>query len=851
MIFTLPLPGPIQQYFPVAIVQNTQWFAFYAFAGLLMIPWLFCVYRLVTKYVGRRKRVRFLLKEHSAPKMVIVMPCYNEKPAVLMATVDSIVGCDYLASCMHIFLSFDGDAATDDYFHLLESLGVPLNTVFMKNASYPKSIDIMYRQCRITVSRFPHGGKRNCQKLTFKLIDKVYDEYLKRNDNLFILFIDSDCILDKHCIQNFMWEMELKPGLEKGKMLAMTGVITSHARKNTIITLLQDMEYIHGQLFERSVESCAGAVTCLPGALTILRFSAFRVMSKEYFAERADNMEDLFDYGKCHLGEDRWLTHLFMVGAQQRYQIQMCTSAFCKTEAVETWKSLLKQRRRWFIGFITNEACMLTDWRLWKRYPLVCLLRLAQNTIRTTALLFVIMVFSVFSTEETIKQLPIGFIAISLGINWALMLYLGWKLRRYKIMLYPLMFLVNPVLNWVYMINGIMTAKKKTWGGPRADAAKADENTTPRQAIEQAELAEDDLNIDVSSFRAAVERKKSVKGEQFKPMPILPEPRVEGRFAAAQRMDDGYYQLPNASGLTLAGPSDLQRPRVPCGHHRDSTDSMTTLDTDMYSPRRIESFLPDEDIKRYYQNQKEIVNQNPPGGQDIQQQMDEHMRHLRGEVYGPAMVGSGKGKESMESFDSLPMLNTRQPELPQSTIRSNSPAPALAGAAAGYLPSQSPRMRPHGYVAPPSRLSNRHVIECSSSSSYFSQPPSGSVGPSGIRSNLGRQSLHRSSEDVTTMPPLEVAETTSGTPFTDPRVSSPAPSSEIEQWPPRSTTPNAPWTPGQTSVTPSEDTPFFGHYAHAEGSATPLAKREAEKEKKKRRRLTKDKWIDKKGGPEL
>lgn len=101
------------------------------------------------------------------------------------------------------------------------------------------------------------------------------------------------------------------------------------------------------------------------------------------------------------------------------------------------------------------------------------------------------------------------------------------------------------------------------------------------------------------------------------------------------------------------------------------------------------------------------------------------------------------------------------------------------------------------------------------------------------------------------MPPLEVAETTSGTPFTDPRVSSPAPSSEIEQWPPRSTTPNAPWTPGQTSVTPSEDTPFFGHYAHAEGSATPLAKREAEKEKKKRRRLTKDKWIDKKGGPEL
>jgi chitin synthase len=188
----------------------------------------------------------------------------------------------------------------------------------------------------------------------------------------------------------------------KHNMLAMTGVITSTTKKNTLITLLQDMEYVHGQLFERTVESGCGAVTCLPGALTILRFSAFRRMSKYYFADKAEQCDDLFDYGKCHLGEDRWLTHLFMIGARERYQIQVSTlsfseddemlltwrqmniGAFCKTEAVQTFKSLLKQRRRWFLGFITNEACMLTDIRLWKRYPLLIIIRLAQNTIRTT-----------------------------------------------------------------------------------------------------------------------------------------------------------------------------------------------------------------------------------------------------------------------------------------------------------------------------------------------------------------------------------------------------------------------------------------------------------------------------------
>ena len=151
------------------------------------------------------------------------------------------------------------------------------------------------------------------------------------------------------------------------------------------------LHQVHGQLFERSVESGCGAVTCLPGALTILRFSAFRRMAKYYFADKAEQCDDLFDFGKCHLGEDRWLTHLFMIGAKQRYQIQMNTGAFCKTEAVQTFKSLLKQRRRWFLGFITNEACMLTDIRLWKRYPLLVLIRLVRTLLGPPLLLVLAM----------------------------------------------------------------------------------------------------------------------------------------------------------------------------------------------------------------------------------------------------------------------------------------------------------------------------------------------------------------------------------------------------------------------------------------------------------------------------
>ncbi|ROW02202.1 hypothetical protein VSDG_02468 [Cytospora chrysosperma] len=562
MIVTLPLPTQIVKLWPEEMVDFLMWFAFWSFAGLLTVPWLFCVYQLVTHQLGRTKRIKQLLDEDSAPKVVIVMPCYQEDPDVLITAINSVVDCDYPPSCIHVFLSFDGDQEDELFLTTIEKLGVPLTL-----ETYPKSIDVAYKDARITVSRFPHGGKRTCQKATYKLIDRVYSEYLKRNDNLFILFIDSDCILDRVCLQNFLYDMEFSPG-NRRNMLAMTGVITSTTKKHSIITLLQDMEYIHGQLFERSVESGCGSVTCLPGALTMLRFSAFRRMAKYYFADKAEHCEDLFDFAKDHLGEDRYLTHLFMIGAKKRYQIQMCTSAFCKTEAVQTYKSLVKQRRRWFLGFITNEACMLTDWRLWRRYPVLVLYRFCQNTIRTTALLFFIMVLALLSTEKSLSDLPVGFIAISLGLNWLMMIYFGAKLRRYKIWLYPVMFVLNPFLNWYYMVYGIFTAGQRTWGGPRADAGAADKNTTVQEAIEHAEQTGDELNIKPETFIPAVMAQKEEtmararstagggggsrsrgrgKGGRDDGLGrqrsvLQPPPQVEGLFAAPQRTEGGIYR---------------------------------------------------------------------------------------------------------------------------------------------------------------------------------------------------------------------------------------------------------------------------------------------------------------------
>ncbi|MCJ1268187.1 hypothetical protein MMC22_008073 [Lobaria immixta] len=739
MVVTLPLPPRVTQYFPQRMVEIMQWFAFWSFAGLLTIPWLICLYQLVVNSLGRTKRIKTTLDETSAPKTVIVMPVYKEEPETLVTAIDSVVDCDYPPSCLHVFLSFDGDQEDELYLKTIEKLGVPLTL-----ESYPKSIDVTYRMARITVSRFPHGGKRHCQKSTFKLIDKIYTEYLKRNDNLFILFIDSDCILDKVCIQNFMYEMELKPG-SKQNMLAMTGIITSTTEKNSLITLLQDMEYIHGQLFERSVESGCGAVTCLPGALTMLRFSAFRKMAKYYFADKAEQCDDLFDYGKCHLGEDRWLTHLFMIGAKERYQIQLCTGAFCKTEAVQTYRSLLKQRRRWFLGFITNEVCMLTDIRLWKRYPLLCVVRFMQNTIRTTALLFFIMVLSIITTSNKVKNLPVGFIAVSLGLNWLLMLYFGAKLRRFKIWLYPIMFIINPFFNWVYMVYGIFTAGQRTWGGPRADAGAADTHTTPQQAIEHAEATGDDLNVVPETFKPAADARHPEK--QTGNLPLQPSDHLEGRFAPAERLPGGWYMQNNDSGLTLPNmlPRNPNAPHIPL-HPRDSFDSFITsasAGNSVYMPRRVESIMGEEDRRKYFFAQQA---QREPGGAYLSEPS-----HGQGHVYDLGDENDPKNNwtESVDSFgyDVSPQNHHSSHEgylRPEPQTRSSSHNAVTPPG------SRSPHFAPTHPSGLSTQLGNDQESELAlPESSLISgdHPTSTSNHTRTARSPLGRSALSRSNTD--------------------------------------------------------------------------------------------------------
>lgn len=180
------------------------------------------------------------------------------------------------------------------------------------------------------------------------------------------------------------------------------------------------------------------------------------------------------------------------------------------------------------------------------------------------------------------------------------MLYFGIKLRRWKMLLYPLMFVVNPFFNWYYMVYGIFTAGQRTWGGPRADAAAADDHTTAREAIKQAELQGDDLNIIPETFKPAYEAQKArsqavqsqIDGLVREKSQVRPPKAAEGKFSARRKTATGTYahldETDNSVGAMASSRDSLDRVvQIPSGDHL------------VHIPPDMEECMGEEDRRKY------------------------------------------------------------------------------------------------------------------------------------------------------------------------------------------------------------------------------------------------------------
>ncbi|KAF3937379.1 hypothetical protein ABW19_dt0205681 [Dactylella cylindrospora] len=153
-----------------------------------------------------------------------------------------------------------------------------------------------------------------------------------------------------------------------------------------------------------------------------------------------------------------------------------------------------------------------------------------------------LILLSLATGVQASESLPIALIVLSLGVNWLIMFWYGYQLQRKKSWLYPVLFLINPLLNWFYLVASVYTFRRRSWGGPRV-----------KKAGESVETEEEDEPSDDRPERTASERDKERENK-------LPWRTLSGRFAPARVNEDGLYHRSELE-LPMSGRSSVALPQ--------------------------------------------------------------------------------------------------------------------------------------------------------------------------------------------------------------------------------------------------------------------------------------------------
>ncbi|CAG7716911.1 unnamed protein product [Allacma fusca] len=444
------------------------------------------------------------------PIVAIVMPIYNEDTEVFLEAVQSAVSCNYVEEKTHLFISFDEAEETELYLLAMKHLllqqtatvkGALNNLCDSSGQIYPTRVDCVINKIRVTISRFPHSGKHATQARTFTIINDLYGKFA---DNVFVLFVDSDIILEKGTIFNFVTASLNDPNLK-----AVTGLITcadstreyckcentrednkcknmgegkkfqncSRRGKPNCYQHLQDCEYIQGQMFSRAMEGILGAVTCLPGALSFIKLNALQEVAPKYFKNK-EHLNRSQDFHRYFLGEDRYLTWLLMRGAG-KHQISFACIAQCSTEAPDSFRKLLQQRRRWFLGGISNDIAMLECASMWWKYPGVMILKFHNYSFRGTDWLYWIFLLNLMVVRQGETEMAgkeffhdgyLYAVFTLTGLHLAGLFAIAVLLNKPRIIFSSILIhFLCPIFNLIVTIYSLWTWKRRTWGGPRTD----------------------------------------------------------------------------------------------------------------------------------------------------------------------------------------------------------------------------------------------------------------------------------------------------------------------------------------------------------------------------------------------
>jgi cellulose synthase/poly-beta-1,6-N-acetylglucosamine synthase-like glycosyltransferase len=286
--------------------------------GLVYIFYDTCLLGFTAWQTRRLGRPELLPTPDKQPSIGVIIAAHNEERA-LSVTVDALIAQHVVPD--QILIADDGsDDGTADVLAALYQLQCP--EIGMVSAPSP----ILPR---LRWLRLPHGGKARALNAAIQHIDTEV-----------ILTVDADTLLETHAIA----AMRAHFGAEE-KLVAATGVLTpvcGQSLSGRFFQWFQTYEYV------RNFNS----------RYAWMQLNGLLLISGAFAAFRRDALLAVGGFDPDCLVEDYELIHRLHRHSTEHdmgWTVRVIGAACARTDAPETLMTFLRQRRRWFAGFLQTQ----------------------------------------------------------------------------------------------------------------------------------------------------------------------------------------------------------------------------------------------------------------------------------------------------------------------------------------------------------------------------------------------------------------------------------------------------------------------------------------------------------------
>lgn len=330
------------------------------------------------------------------PKVTIAVPAYNEEKT-LAKTVESLLKLDYPKDKLEIIIIDDG--STDGTYNIAKT----------------------FRNKGVKVFTKKNEGK-----------GKTLNFALKHSTGLFFGALDADSFVDSDALKKIIGHFNDK------EIMAVTPSLKVY-KPQTILQKIQYMEYLIG-IFLRKTFAFLGSIHVTPGPFTIYR---------KYFFQKYGG------YDEHNLTED---IEIALRIKKNKFEIENSADACVYTVSPITFRALLKQRLRWYLGFIENVYHYRTLFS--KKHGNLGLFILPAS-ILSIFLIIIVLFHTTYRLFRNIIQTYLNYTAINFDI-WNLF---DFKFDFFYINLSPLFFIsiitISCAILIIYMAKRISKEKKK------------------------------------------------------------------------------------------------------------------------------------------------------------------------------------------------------------------------------------------------------------------------------------------------------------------------------------------------------------------------------------------------------